>query len=95
MIYVRGNNVYPSALEAIIRGFAEIAEFRLELDATGALPVLRIEVEPISAGAGPEVARRIDRAIQQQLLFRAEVSAVAPGSLPRYEVKARRFSRKV
>jgi phenylacetate-CoA ligase len=94
MIYLRGNNVYPSALEAIIRRFPDVAEFRVEVDQSGSLPILRIEVEPAEPGRGERAAAAVDRAIRDELLFRAEVRAVAPGTLPRFEMKARRLVRK-
>jgi phenylacetate-CoA ligase len=37
------------------------------------------------------LVQRVDQAIREELLFRAEVTAVAPGTLPRFEMKARRF----
>ena len=37
-----------------------------------------------------QIAESVGRAIRDELLFRAEVRSVAPGSLPRYEMKARR-----
>jgi phenylacetate-CoA ligase len=91
MICLRGNNFYPSALEALLRRFPEVAEYRVEVDQTDSLPVLRVEVEPVAAGAGSAVAERVERAIRNEWLFRAEVRTVAPGSLPRYEMKARRI----
>jgi phenylacetate-CoA ligase len=94
MIHVRGNNVFPTALEAVVRRFPEMAEYRVEVDQAGSLAVLRIEVEPVRAEAGPLLAERVDRAIRDELLFRAEVRAVAPGTLPRFEMKAKRVSRK-
>jgi phenylacetate-CoA ligase len=94
MICIRGNNVFPTALEAILRRFPEVAEYRVEVDASSSLPVLRLEIEPTSATSATGLVERIDRAIRDALLFRAEVSLAAPGSLPRYEFKARRFSRK-
>jgi len=94
MIVIRGNNLYPSALQAILHRFPEVAEYRMEVDHTAALPVLRIEVEPHPGIAGDAVAERIDHAIRTELLFRAEVRAVSPGSLPRFEMKARRLLRK-
>ena len=81
MIHLRGNNLHPSTLEGIIRRFDEVAEYRVEVDRSSALAVLRVEVEPV-AGASGDVAERVDRAIRDELLFRAEVRAVAPGSLP-------------
>lgn len=94
MIHVRGNNLYPSALESVIRRFAEVAEYRIEIDESRALAELRIEIEPAEAVRGDELAGRVERAIREELLFRAEVVAAAPGSLPRYEMKSRRVVRK-
>ena len=91
MIHLRGNNLHPAALEAVLRRVDGVAEYRVEVDRSSALAVLRVEVEPVPNAAG-DVAERVDRAIRDALLFRAEVRAVAPGTLPRYEMKARRIS---
>jgi phenylacetate-CoA ligase len=93
MIHLRGNNIYPSALEDVIRRFPGVAEYRLEVDASQALTALRIEVEPQN-GDGQGLARDIGEAIRDTLLFRAEVRAVPPGTLPRYEMKAQRVHHK-
>jgi phenylacetate-CoA ligase len=90
MIHVRGNNFYPSAVEAVLRRFPEVVEYRVVVDQSSALAAVRVEVEP--ATPQPELAERVGRAIRENLLFRAEVVAVAPGSLPRFEMKARRVS---
>ena len=68
-----------------------MAEYRVEVDRAGALPVLRIDVEAHAAHDGGAVAARVAQAVRDELLFRAEVRAVAPGSLPRFEHKAQRF----
>ncbi|MBV9124427.1 MAG: phenylacetate--CoA ligase family protein [Planctomycetes bacterium] len=90
MIHVRGNNFYPSALEAILRRFAEVAEYRVEVDRSGPLAALRIAVEPVTPERGLDLRERVGRAIRDELLFRAEVDVVSPGSLPRFEMKAQR-----
>jgi phenylacetate-CoA ligase len=90
MIHLRGNNVYPSALEGVIRRFPEVAEFRIRVETPRSLPVLRVELEPV-ASAADGVAERVDRAIRDELFFRAEVTTVPPGTLPRFEMKARRL----
>ena len=59
----------------------------------GIVPAIQQDLEPVSAEAGPQLAERVDRAIREELLFRAEVRSVAPGSLPRFEMKARRLRR--
>jgi phenylacetate-CoA ligase len=90
MIHLRGNNVHPSALESVILRFAEVAEYRVLVDRSGTLAELRVEVEPFAASPGDDLAERIGRAIRDAFLFRAEVKLVAPGSLPRFEMKAKR-----
>lgn len=94
MIVIRGNNLHPSALQTILHRFAEVVEYRVVVDQSAALPVLRVEVEPLPDVQGPTLAARIDRAIRDELLFRAEVTVVPPGALPRSEMKAQRWARK-
>jgi phenylacetate-CoA ligase len=93
MIVIRGNNVYPSALQTILHRFPEVVEYRIEVDRSSSLPSLRIDVE-LSAGDAAAVATRIGQAIHTELLFRAELRAVPAGSLPRFEMKARRVVEK-
>jgi phenylacetate-CoA ligase len=50
---------------------------------------VRIELEPVTAGNG--IAERVGRAIRDELFFRAEVAEVAPGTLPRFELKSKRI----
>lgn len=92
MIHVRGNNLYPSAIEAIVRRFTNVAEYRILVDHTNPLADLRLEVEPAS-GDGTALADSVARAVRDELLFRVEVTVAAPGSLPRFEMKAARVVR--
>jgi phenylacetate-CoA ligase len=96
MFIVRGNNVFPTAVEAVIRRFPEVAEFRLTVTEGGGLTQVRLEIEPApdAAAGGAALAGRVAGAVQQSLSFRADVVAVAPGTLPRFELKAKRFVRK-
>jgi phenylacetate-CoA ligase len=90
MFHVRGNNVYPSAVEALIRQVPEVAEYRVEVIPSGPTPSLVVEVEPATAALASTVVEQVEKVIRDALLFRARVVAVAPGSLPRFEMKARR-----
>ena len=93
MIVLRGNNVHPGALQAILHRFAEVVEYRLEVDRSETLPKLRVEIEA-REGSSQDVAARVDRMIRDELLFRAEVRQVQPGTLPRFEMKAQRLVKK-
>jgi phenylacetate-CoA ligase len=94
MFTVRGNNVFPAALEGVIRRFAEVAEFRVEVSDGAGLTEVRVEVEPVPSADGENLSKRVAQAIQDALNFRAEVQTVACGTLPRYEMKAKRFVKK-
>jgi phenylacetate-CoA ligase len=78
MIHVRGNNLYPSAIEAIVRRFPDVAEYRLHVDHTNPLADLRLEVEPI-CGDGAALADAVGRAVRDELLFRVVVTPAPPG----------------
>ncbi len=61
MFFIRGNNVYPSAVESIIREFPEVAEYRLRVLESEELSGLEVELEPHAGledaqGAGLEAA---------------------------------------
>jgi phenylacetate-CoA ligase len=88
MVIVRGVNVFPGAIENIMRGFPELDQFELEVDRRRDLPqlVVRIEVTDDS-----EVAAALAEAIRRRLTLWSRVEAVPAGSLPRYELRARRF----
>jgi phenylacetate-CoA ligase len=92
MIVVRGVNVYPSALEAVVRRFPEVAEYRVEAYEERGMTELRLVVEPLRDGMdglGASVADALHRALG----LRCNVTLAAPGSLPRFELKAKRFVR--
>jgi phenylacetate-CoA ligase len=94
MFIVRGNNVFPSAMESIIRRFPDVAEFRVEVYDQGGLSQVAIELEPQPSADGADLCRRVGAAISDALSFRAEIRTVSPGVLPRFELKSRRFTRR-
>ena len=94
MIIVRGVNVYPSAVEEIIRRFNDVAEYRVQVNGTAALVELQVELEPseLCPDASALVAQ-VQTALETSLHLRVPVEAVVPGSLPRFEMKAQRWIR--
>jgi phenylacetate-CoA ligase len=93
MIHLRGNNVYPSAVEAILRRFDDVVEYRITVDESAPLTALRIEVEPAEGVDGSGLAALVGQALRDELLFRADVTPVPVGNLPRFEMKAHRLVR--
>jgi phenylacetate-CoA ligase len=93
MVVVRGNNIFPAALEAIVRRFDGVAEYRVEVVDTAGLTQLRVDVEPVNGADGAALAMQVAHAIQDAFNFRVDVRAVPTETLPRFEMKARRFTR--
>jgi len=92
MVIVRGVNVYPAAVEGIVRSFSEIEEFRVEVFATDGLSDLKLTLEPAASSNSPEEFKeRVRSRVQNALGLRPTVELVGPGALPRFELKARRF----
>jgi phenylacetate-CoA ligase len=92
MVVVRGVNVYPSLVEEIVRGYAEIAEYRVQLDCRAAMAELSLEVEAVEDATGIEtLQRRLEQSFQTALNLRVPVRLLPPGSLPRFEMKAMRW----
>jgi len=93
MVVVRGVNVYPSAIEEIVRRVGGVAEYQVRVSRRQALVELTVTVEPAVDGSGPDLAGRLAAAFESSLTLRVPVLLAAPGSLPRFESKARRWAR--
>ena len=93
MITVRGNNVFPSSIEAVIRSVDGVAEFRVIVGTRNAMDSLTVEIEPVEGVEAGLVAESVAAAIRETFSFAADVRAVAVESLPRFELKGRRFVR--
>ena len=92
MVTVRGVNIYPTAVESILRTLPEIVEYRTTLDSGEALRAVSVEVELAPATPDPDaVARRAAAALREGIGLTIAVTAVETGTLPRFEMKARRF----
>jgi phenylacetate-CoA ligase len=92
MAIVRGVNVFPGAVENVLREFSEIEEFRVEIGARGAMQEIRLILEPAAdQGAIQDLAGRVGQRVRERIGLRPEVQVVAPGALPRFELKAKRF----
>jgi phenylacetate-CoA ligase len=90
MVVIRGVNVYPSEIEAVLLGQPGVApHYLVVVDRRTAATRLLVVCEVDTA---PDAARpALEGALQARLGVRAEVTVVPPGTVPRVEVgKARR-----
>jgi phenylacetate-CoA ligase len=94
MLYIKGNNVYPSSLEAVLREEGRVAEFLIDVDETSSPPEVTIFVEPTESASSDDLVHRLSRLFQDRLYFRPEIVLSSVGSLPRFEHKAQRLRRR-
>jgi len=85
MALVRGVNVFPSAVEDLIRSFPEISEYRVTLKNS------EMEIEIESDREGVDAA--LHKALQTTFSLRVPVRNVPGNSLPRAEMKSKRWIR--
>ena len=92
MVNVRGVNVYPSAVESVVRRFTEVREYRATVATHGSLRELSMEIELRPGVDGQaDVARRVADALRESLGLTVPLRVVETNTLPRFELKAKRF----
>ncbi|MCG8607377.1 phenylacetate--CoA ligase family protein, partial [bacterium] len=88
---VRGVNVYPSAIENWVHAVDGVSEFRVTVSRAGELDTLEIEIECADGCDTDAAVRKVSQAISAPLGLNPRVRAVPQKTLPRFELKARRF----
>ena len=95
MKVIRGTNVYPRAIEAIVREFPEVEEFQTVISREGIRDEITLRVE-LKAGCTERAWGQLSDALHRRLAHAHEglnfrVDRAAPGRLPRFELKAKRM----
>src|SRR6266699_7051648 len=85
MLIVRGVNVYPSALADVLHRFPEVAEYKVIVTQAGSMDEIALQVE-----CPAQVVPRLQEELHIAFNLRIPVEVVALGTLPRFELKARR-----
>ena len=93
MMTIRGMNIYPSAVEAVVRKFKEIVEFEGRVFTRKGMQelLLRVEIDPRVKEQSEGLGDRLQNELRNDLGIRIMVEIASAGALPRYELKARRF----
>ena len=95
MRVVRGTNVYPRAVESIVRDFAEIDEFQIHLFTVDGMRdeiEVLVEIPDDDGGVDPLLTELGARLSEAHEGLRFGVRQVENGSLPRFELKAKRLN---
>jgi phenylacetate-CoA ligase len=92
MLIVRGVNVFPSEIEAVVLEDPALApQYAIVLDRRTALPQIEVHAELAGGGDPGHAQARLEHQLAERLRLRVAVSIGPPGSIPRQETgKARR-----
>jgi phenylacetate-CoA ligase len=93
MVTIRGVNVYPAAIENVIRQFAAVDEFQVKVKTLQEMHHLEVQIEVTSGNDVESVRAQVEQALYHALSLRPTVTVTPPGALARFEMKARRFQR--
>ncbi|MDR0778030.1 MAG: phenylacetate--CoA ligase [Methanomassiliicoccaceae archaeon] len=97
MLIIRGINVFPSQVEHTLMQIPEVCgQYMIVVDREGALDYMTVQVELRPEAFSDKVddmlklKRRISNELKKYLNVAVEAELMAPGSLPRFEGKAKR-----
>ncbi len=92
MLIIRGVNVYPSQVEAVLVGLPDIApHYQLVVERRGSLDAVRIEVEAqpgVEPRAFERIAQRVAHHVKSLIGITTDVEVKEPGAIPRSQGKA-------
>jgi phenylacetate-CoA ligase len=88
MLVVRGENVYPSAIEDVLREFAEIGEFEIVVSRPKTMDEIEIVAE--CEATTDELTERIATLLRRKIGLRLQIRFVRPATLARTDLKSRR-----
>ncbi|MGW9345928.1 phenylacetate--CoA ligase family protein, partial [Streptomyces albidoflavus] len=96
MKLVRGTNVYPRAVEGVVRGFPSIEEFQIRISREGIRDEITLVVEPAPTIGDAEWGA-LETSLGAELAdahegLRFLIERAPSGSLPRFELKAKRLT---
>ena len=86
MMVIRGVNVFPSSVEAIVREVDASAEFRIIVTRKDEMDQLAVQAELDESSSS-----RLAELFRDRLAMRVQIDRVEPGTLPRFQAKAKRL----
>ena len=89
MVVVRGVNLYPSAIEQVVRRFDEVVEYEVRQSTEQSMAEVRVAIEATGDADAETLRRSVEAALGDAFSLRIPVLLV--DGLPRHEFKAKRW----
>lgn len=93
MAVIRGVNIYPAAIEAVVCSFDEIENYQVVITSEHSMNELTLNVELCSGCCTDEVVKLLSNSLRNTFSLRLPVRIVPAGSLPCFEFKAKKWIR--
>lgn len=90
MLVIRGENVYPSAIEDVLRAYPEIGEFEIVVTREGSMDEIGVTCEIGEDVAEDALRETVWGAMRTKIGLRPDLIFVRNGSLARTDLKSRR-----
>ncbi|MEW6470740.1 MAG: phenylacetate--CoA ligase family protein [Actinomycetota bacterium] len=93
MVVIRGVNIYPTAVENLVGTVDGLTNhYELHVSRVDGMDRMLVRVEAVDPAADvASLAARLGETLRTNLGVRLETEVLIPGSLPRYELKTKRF----
>ncbi len=91
MVVVRGVNLFPSAVDEVVRSIPGVVEYRVEISEKTAMTEVNVDIESDGSRPDQALAQELEAAFRRAFSLRIPVRVVPPQTLPRFELKARRW----
>lgn len=91
MFTVRGVNLYPSQVEEVLRRYPAIVEFQIRHEKVRHMDEISLLIE--TEDGSDTIIQQVSSELRHAFGVRIDCHCVPPGSLPRYEMKAKRVVR--
>ena len=92
MVVVRGVNLYPSAIDAVIRSFDGIGEYQVNIDEKDSMVQVAVTIENLSPVRDEALVDQVQKRMREVFGLRIQVEFGESGALPAFELKARRWN---
>src|SRR5699024_7570888 len=89
MVVIRGINIYPSSIEAIVREFSEISEFQINFYTKSDMDQIKVQYE-VDTNDEATVNKALTTRLRERIGLRIDTETVKPNTLPRFSMKAKR-----
>jgi len=92
MFVIRGINVFPSAIENLVHQCDGVEEFSVTVSTKREMGFLTIQLELSKNTIHEKVLSTVKQTLRDSLGLSFNVIVVPPGTLPRFEMKSKRFN---